>query len=160
MLTLPELRRFYQGFGAPPEAGSGERAERVLATGRALLAVAALVAIFIDPTEPSRYARLAYGLLTGYVAYSLLILALLRPGREFAARTILWIQGADVLWAAVICLFTEGPNSPFFLFFVFALCAAAYRWKLLETIATAAAIVLILVSEAILLSYEIGRAHV
>jgi len=150
MPTLPELA---PTFTTPQEPGSRERLERVLAVGRALLAVAALAAIYIDPTEPTRFARLAYGLLTGYVVFSGAVLLLLRLRAEFSGRTILLIHGADLLWATVICLFTEGPNSPFFLFFVFALCAAAYRWRLAETVATAALMVGILIAEALALSY-------
>jgi hypothetical protein len=42
----------------------------VLATARLLLAVTSLVAIYIDPTEPSRLATVAYALLAAYVVYS------------------------------------------------------------------------------------------
>jgi signal transduction histidine kinase len=126
--------------------------ERLLAAGRALLAVAALAAIYIDPTEPSRYAKLAYALLAAYIVFSAAVLLRLRWGTGFSRRTILLIHGVDLLWATVICLFTEGPNSPFFLFFVFVLCAAAYRWRLVETVATAGIMVGILVAEALLLS--------
>lgn len=150
MPTLPELA---QSFTPPQESGSRERLERVLAAGRALLAMTALAAIYIDPTEPSRYTHLAYGLLAAYVVFSLTVLLRLRFRTEFSRRTILLIHGADVIWATVICLFTEGPNSPFFLFFVFVLCAAAYRWRLVETVATAALMVGILIGEAALLSY-------
>jgi len=150
MPTLPELAL---AFTTPQEPDSRERLERVLAVGRALLAVAALAAIFIDPTEPIRYVGLAYSLLTGYVLFSGAVLLLVRFREEFSRRTVLLIHGADILWATAICLFTEGPNSPFFLFFVFALCAAAYRWRLVETVATAALMVGILIAEAVLLSY-------
>ena len=149
MPTLPELART---FATPRGTGSRERLERVLGAGRALLAAAALAAIFIDPTEPSRYAPLAYGLLGSYVVFSIAVLLLLRLRAQFSRRTILLIHGADILWATLICLFTEGPNSPFFLFFVFALCAAAYRWRLAETVATAGVMVGILIGEALLLS--------
>lgn len=148
-----KLRWLAERFQTPPEAGPSGRPERVLATGRALLSVAALAAIYVDPTEPSRYAYLAYGLLAGYVVFSFAVLLLLRLRTEFSGRAILLIHGVDLLWAAVICLFTEGPNSPFFLFFVFALCAAAYRWRLVETVATAVLMVGVLIVEAFLLSY-------
>ena len=149
MPTLPELART---IASPQGTGARERLERVLGAGRALLAVAALAAIYIDPTEPSRYAFLAYTLLGSYVVFSAAVLLLLRLRAEFSRRTVLFIHGADILWATLICLFTEGPNSPFFLFFVFALCAAAYRWKLKETVLTAGIMVGILVTEALLLA--------
>jgi signal transduction histidine kinase len=149
MPTLPELA---QTIASPQGTGPRGRLERVLGAGRALLAVTALAAIYIDPTEPSRYATLAYILLGCYLLFSVVVLLLLRLRTEFSRRTVLLVHGADILWATVICLFTEGPNSPFFLFFVFALCAAAYRWKLRETVATAGIMVGILVIEALLLS--------
>ncbi len=150
MPTLPDLALT---FTTPQEPGSRERLERVLAVGRALLAVTALAAIYIDPTEPIRYVSLAYGLLAGYIAFSIVVLLLLRFRTEFSRRTVLLIHGADVVWATAICLFTAGPNSPFFLFFVFVLLAAAYRWRMAETVATAALMVGILIGEALLLSY-------
>ena len=60
------------GFMDPGEA---ERAERVLASARSILAVAALIAIYIDPTEPTRYYLLAHSVLLAYVLYSV------SPGR-------------------------------------------------------------------------------
>jgi signal transduction histidine kinase len=139
-------------FTIPPEAGPTERLEKVLATARVLLATSSLAAIFVDPTEPSRYAGVAYGLLIFYAAYSLLILLLLQL-RKWAPRYTLLTHGIDMVWAAGICLFTEGPNSPFFLFFVFVLFAAAYRWRLPETVASATLMVVLLISEAALVTY-------
>src|SRR5512147_2220618 len=49
------------------------RAERLIATGRMILSAFFLLAIWIDPSEPSRYARLTYAILAGYLIYSLLL---------------------------------------------------------------------------------------
>ncbi|MBI1955543.1 MAG: histidine kinase dimerization/phosphoacceptor domain-containing protein, partial [Acidobacteria bacterium] len=49
-------------------------------------------------------------------------------------------------------LFTEGPNSPFFAFFIFVLLAAAYRWGLRETLATSAVAIAALFLETFLLA--------
>jgi hypothetical protein len=38
------------------------------------------------------------------------------------------VHATDVFWPAVISFFTDGPNGPFFLYFIFALLAAAFRW--------------------------------
>src|SRR5262249_51923585 len=70
-----ELRRL--SFGRLMEPEEAERAERVLAAARVLFAVAAFVAISIDPTEPTRYSSLAYTLLLTYVLYSLGVLIVL-----------------------------------------------------------------------------------
>jgi signal transduction histidine kinase len=49
------------------------------------------------------------------------------------------VHAGDVVWPALISIFAEGPRAPFYLFFFFVLAAAAYRWGLWETLATAAA---------------------
>ena len=113
-----------------------QRIERQLAVARFLLAVSSLVAVYLSP-GPSP--EVAYLLLPFYIIHSVLVLALLRfrahstPGFRFMVHVV------DLVWIALITLFTEGPNSPFFALFVFVLLAAAYRWGLQETLATAAA---------------------
>jgi len=124
--------------------------ERVLAIGRAVLATSALLAVYFDPTEPTLYAGFAYGLLVAYVILSFVILIRLRWEPKVGLALPLVVHGTDVLWATAITLLTEGPSSPFFVFFVFVLLAAAYRWGLQETLATAALSVLLLVGEVVL----------
>jgi signal transduction histidine kinase len=125
---------------APGEAG---RIERVLAAARAFLAVSSLAAIWFDPTEPSRYASLAYALMLAYVLYSLFVLAWVRFRHEFGARFVMGVHAIDVLWPAAIILFTSPTSSPFFVFNAFVLLEAAYRWGFQETLATAGAEVLL-----------------
>ncbi len=129
----------------PGEAG---RVERVLATARAFLAVSSLVAIWIDPTEPSRYASLAYGLILAYAVYSLSVFAWVRMRRDFGIPFQITLQGIDVLWPAVISVFSSPASSPFFIFNAFVLLEAAYRWGFLETLATGAAEILLYFSAA------------
>ncbi len=45
------------------EGAERVRAERVLAIGRAFLAVSGLLAIYMDPTEPRRLQEFSYGIL-------------------------------------------------------------------------------------------------
>ena len=120
-----------------PDGRLGARFERVLAVGRAFLAVAALVAIYVDPTEPARLATVTYGVLLAYALYSLLLLTLVYSAARLAPSHGYVIHGLDVLWASALTLVSEGPVSPFFLFFLFAVLAAAYRWGFRETIITA-----------------------
>jgi signal transduction histidine kinase len=72
---------------------------------------------------------------------------------EAVVPTFPWIHILDLLFPAVITLFTEGPNSAFVLFFVFVLTAAAFRWGFLETFATAVATTSVMTIEAALLSF-------
>src|SRR3972149_4361860 len=119
----PRPKRFLDRLRVQ-DAGELRRAERVLATARAFLAVSSFVAIYLDPTEPTRYAGLAYTSLAIYVFYSLLIVGYLRVRQEPTARLSIVLHGVDIVWPTYITLFTEGPNSPFFLYFLFVLLAA------------------------------------
>ncbi|MGH7337654.1 MAG: hypothetical protein ACREI7_08755, partial [Myxococcota bacterium] len=59
-----------------------QRAERLIAGGRVVLAATSLIALWRDPSEPAKYASTAYGLLVAYLAYSLgLALASRRAAR-------------------------------------------------------------------------------
>jgi signal transduction histidine kinase len=113
------------------------RVERVLAVGRAFLATTGLAAIYLDPTEPARFATLMYALLAGYAVYSIAILAVARRGFLVTRRFAHASHTIDILWASALTFFSEGPVSPFFLFFLFVLLAAAYRWGFRATIVTA-----------------------
>jgi len=125
--------------------GPGEvrRTERWLATARVSLALASLVAIWMDPAEV-RYSLWAYGLLAFYVAQGVIIIIFLRRRQESTPSFRLLVHSADVIWPALISAFVTGQGNPFSLFFVFVLAAAAYRWGLWETMGTAVAAVLVL----------------
>jgi signal transduction histidine kinase len=45
-------------------------------------------------------------------------------------------HGFDVLWTAALTFVSEGPVSPFFLFFLFVVLSAAYRWGFWGTLVT------------------------
>src|SRR5271170_5181392 len=135
---------------APTDPSEVRRIERWLATARVFLAVSALVAIRMDPTELGN-SPAAYGLLGFYMGNSILVLMLLRRRKASTARFRVLVHAADIVWPAFISVFAEGPRSPFFLFFVFVLTAAAYRWGLWETLSTAAAEVVLLWTESFLL---------
>jgi signal transduction histidine kinase len=54
------------------------------------------------------------------------------------------VHGADIVWPVLISMFAPAQRGPFFLFFVFVMAEAAYRWGLWETVSTAAAAVALL----------------
>jgi len=122
----------------PPDPGETRRIERWLATARVFLAVSTLVAIRMDPTELGA-SWAAYGLFVFYMANGILILMLLRRRQQSTSAFRFLVHAGDIVWPAVISIFAEGPRAPFYLFFFFALAAAAYRWGFRETLATAAA---------------------
>jgi signal transduction histidine kinase len=140
----------------PPDPGETRRIERWLATARVILAVSALVAIRMDPSELGQ-SRAAYGLFVFYMANGGLIWMLLRRRQQSTAAFRLLVHAADIVWPALISIFSEGPRTPFFLFFVFVLAAAAYRWGLWETLGTAAAeVALLWVESFVLLHLHLG----
>ncbi|MGH9577727.1 MAG: hypothetical protein ACRD3R_09845, partial [Terriglobales bacterium] len=111
------------------------------------LAITALVAIYVDPAQP-RYATAAYALLVGYLAYSSIVLLLFRSRTRFEPALRRLVHAADIFWPTVITLFTEGPSSPYYLFFIFVLLAAAYRWGFPETVGTAVLAVVLMLGQA------------
>ncbi len=125
--------------------------ERVLASSRAFLAVASLFAIWLDATEPSRFATLAYSLFAVYAFYSVILLIFIRQVKEVKPSFCLAVHAVDVLWPALISFFTTGPSSPFFIFYVFVLLEAAYRWGFLETLQTAEAAVALFLVQGVLM---------
>jgi signal transduction histidine kinase len=134
----------------PADPGETRRIERWLATARVFLAISALVAIRMDPTQLGN-SWAAYGLFVFYLANGILILMLLRRRQTSTGSFRFLVHAGDIVWPAVISIFAEGPRSPFFLFFVFVLAAAAYRWGLWETLGTAAAEVGLLWAESFVL---------
>ncbi|MGO9647828.1 MAG: sensor histidine kinase [Terriglobales bacterium] len=130
--------------------GPGEvrRIERWLASARVFLAVSALVAIWMDPGA-IRYSLWAFALLAFYLAQGVVIIIFLRRRQQSTPAFRLLVHSADIVWPALISVFASGQNNPFFLFFVFVLAAAAYRWGLWETVGTAAAEVSLLWLQAL-----------
>jgi signal transduction histidine kinase len=119
----------------------------VLAVGRAFFTVTALVAIYLDPTEPSRLATVTYVVLCAYALYSLIVLALVHFAIRLAPAHGVLLHAGDILWGSVLTFVSEGPVSPFFLFFLFVVLAAAYRWGFRETMTTAVVTVSIFLLE-------------
>lgn len=151
-LPFQALRhRFLWRLRAPIGPGEIRRIERWLASARVFLALSALVAIWRDPGEVSNSVW-ASGLLAFYIAQGVFIILLLRRRQESTPSFRLLVHSADVVWPALILTFTTGQSNPFFLFFVFVLAAAAYRWGLWETVGTAAAETVLLWVESFVLN--------
>ncbi len=138
---------------APSSAEEVRRTERWLATARVFLAITALVAVWLDPRDIK--STWAYGLLAFYILQGTAIILLLRFRQQSTSSFRLLVHGADVVWPALISLLTTGQSSPFFLFFLFVIAAAAYRWGLWETLATAVSSVSLLWLESMAL--RLGR---
>ena len=148
-LRLPSFRhRSLWRLRVPVSSDEVRRTERWLATARVFLAVSALVAVLMDPQEILSPIW-ALGLLAFYIAQGVIVIILLRrrPQSTGAFRTL--VHGADIVWPALISLFASGQRNPFFLFFVFVMAAAAYRWGLWETVGTATTALALLWAESL-----------
>jgi signal transduction histidine kinase len=141
-LITSSFLRHYRSEGRP-----AARLERVLAIGRAFLTVSSLFAIYVDPTEPARLSELTYAVLFGYALYSLIVLVFVHRATRLAPRDGEILHGIDILWTAALTFVTSGPVSPFFLFFLFVVLAAAYRWGFRETMLTTGVIIALFLVE-------------
>src|SRR5436190_20475500 len=104
------------------------RAERVISAWRLFLAVLLTVAVLLAPTEPARHAPIVDVLAYGYLAYSLGV-ALLTWTRRITTRGVPIVT--QIIDLGLFCAFmflTQGANSPFFPYFVFAIICGAIRW--------------------------------
>ena len=93
---------------------------------RVLLALSALLVIYIDPLEPDRLVVPTYVALGGYAVYSVLLFFLsARLSRMFPFHVLHWI---DVSWYLLLISLSSGTNSIFFFFFFFAILVASFGW--------------------------------
>jgi len=141
--------RFLRGISFPRGSSSAPRAEplqylpqgrteRLIATGRAVLAVFSLVAIWLDPSEPAKYANIAYALLAAYAIYALLLGLLVWHLDAPPGGLPLFTHACDLAIFPLFMYFTEGPTSPFFVYFVFSMLCGTLRWQVRGTLWTAA----------------------
>ena len=104
-----------------------------LAIGRARIFVSliALLSIYIDPTNGGFLGIEPYALciLLVHLGYSILIYTALQKTSEHHALATISVP-LDVFFATALAFFTEGrPTSPAFVFFVFAIVAAGFRFN-------------------------------
>jgi signal transduction histidine kinase len=124
------------------------RAERLIALGRLVLAVASFGAIYLDPLEPSRHPTLTYSLLAAYSVYSLVIALWTVTAATTTQRWLLVSHSVDTAFFGTINYMTFGPTSPFFVFFVFSIICAMLRFGRRGTIVTAAVAVVVFIASS------------
>ncbi len=126
------------------------RSERFIGLGRVALAMFALLAIWLDPSQPANYADDTYVLLFLYVVYALVAALVSWRTDTPTANWGLVTHLTDLVVFSLLMYLTEGPTSPFFVFFTFALLSATLRWQWRGTIWTAAAALAVLLAFGIL----------
>jgi signal transduction histidine kinase len=140
-----------------------------IARARLVLAPATLLSIYIDVAKPDltpwfrltggalEIDRYAFAVLMLHLAYSAIVHVVtnLRPvGTRFVTIT----ATIDVVFAIVLAIFTEGPTSPSYAFFAFAIIAAGCREGFRATLIITAGCTFAYLA-LILLSTEAGRLH-
>jgi hypothetical protein len=122
------------------------RSERLVALGRLVLAASSLLAIWLDPAEPAKYAGLTYALLASYLVYALLLMIWAALADGFSRYIGLATHLVDLAISGSLLYLTEGSASPLFVYFVFLLLAAALRWGWQGVLGTALATLVIYVA--------------
>jgi signal transduction histidine kinase len=144
---IPQYRDLWR-FRAPLSAGEIRRTERWLATARVALTIVAVASLWMEPVRGFAYSPWLYWLLTGYLVHAVVVMLLVRFRPQSTKAFRLVVHSADIVWPALISMFAPAQQGPFFLFFVFVMAAAAYRWGLWETVGTAGSAVALLWAEA------------
>jgi signal transduction histidine kinase len=115
------------------------RQERLIGAGRIVLAASSLLAVWLDPSEPAKYAHIAYGLLMAYVVYAVAVALAVARAEAVPPGWRLTTHAVDLVFFSLFIYFTAGPSSPFMAYFVFALVCATLRWRWRGTLWTAVA---------------------
>jgi signal transduction histidine kinase len=134
------------------------RAERLIASGRSVLAAASLGAVYLEPTD---HPQLTWWLLGLYTLYALcfVIWTLFGPA-GLSIRISIGSHVLDlVIFGAINYLSAGGSTSPFFVYFVFSIVCAMLRFGRRGTMITAVAAFLVFVVTALvhIESSEINR---
>jgi signal transduction histidine kinase len=125
---------------------------RVIALGRVMLASLFLISIWLDQSQPAQAPAQTYGLLLFYVLFALALAAVTWRNWWLDARLAAPAHFVDMAVFTGIVFSTNGYTSPFFLFFILPLLAAAIRWGWRETLLTAAALILLYLTAGLLVS--------
>ncbi|WP_395396557.1 histidine kinase [Novosphingobium sp. BL-8A] len=122
--------------------------ETLIAIARLLASSLSLVAVFVDPTTPRSNVSETYAVLCAYVLVSIAFLVIPIPPRRREASRILQ-TAIDILTLGVLAHYSNDLESPFFVFFTFALISATMRWGWRGVLATAALLQVLLFMVAI-----------
>ena len=131
------------------------RAERMILATRVALAMYALFAIWLDPAEPARYARLTYTLHASYLAYASVIAAVLWRHATLGTLPLI-THVADIALFSIFQYLTLGPSSPFFVYFVFSLFCGALRWGWRGAIGTAPVVLIAFIAIGLSMRSTLG----
>ncbi len=108
-----------------------------------MLALLYLLAVWTDPSPPARSPQTTYALMAVYIFFAASMAALTWSNWWRDARLAGPAHAVDIVMFTALVLLTEGYTSPFFIFFMFVLLAAAFRWNWHATALTATLLTLL-----------------
>jgi len=123
---------------------------RVIALGRLLLATLFMAALSIDISQPAVSPMETYGLLVAYQVFAAVVVMVTWNNWWLDARIAGPAHAVDIALFTAMVFLTEGYTSPFFVFFVFLLLAAAIRWGWRETALTAILVAILYIMTGLL----------
>lgn len=136
------------------------RAERVISAGRLFLAIMVAVAVLLDPPKPTIYQPLRLVMTIGYLAYAA-GLTILTWTRQVTTRGVPIVTHViDLLIFASFLLFTNGAESPYFGYLVFATICGAIRWHGRGALMTGAAALALYVATTLASGYVLFASDV
>lgn len=113
----------------------------MIATGRAVLALTFLLALWLDPVVPVRGVTLGYALVSSYLLWTALLMIIAWRSWWYDFRLAPVAQVVDILMFLSAVYFTESPftefQSPFLAFAAFMQVSAMVRWNWRATALTA-----------------------
>lgn len=122
------------------------RTGRVISTGRAVLALAFLLALWLDPLVPLRGSPSGFILVSIYLLWTAVLMVIAWRSWWFDFRLAPLAQGIDIAVFLAAVYFTESPfsefQSPFLAFAAFLLVSAMVRWNWRATAITAVVLLL------------------
>jgi signal transduction histidine kinase len=102
--------------------------ERIIAGARLVLAISAIGLGLVYQEQYGPAGEPVYPTLLLYFIYSLMVVTVVDRSLMRPERLAFATQLADTLWFSLILVRTQGDHSPFFLFYVFSLITASFRW--------------------------------
>ncbi|HXG59331.1 MAG TPA: histidine kinase [Thermoanaerobaculia bacterium] len=142
-----------------PDYTPHARAERLIAGARFVLAFFSLVAVYLEPSTPAKYEQTTYTLLSVYTIYALTIVAVTWTTPVPSRQWRLVSHVTDLGLFTFFIYLTEGPASPFFLYFTFSLFCATLRFTWRGIVLTGVSAMAIYGAMAILASVADPNFH-
>ncbi|MDP3524283.1 MAG: histidine kinase [Hoeflea sp.] len=143
MKVFEKTAEYFAGDGS--HSGWIERIQNIspslmISLARVFVAIFAIIAIYADPEQSVLNRMLTYTLLTAYALNSFVVWY--ASTRSQTAGLAIVTHVVDVSVFIVLVFLTEGPTSPLFVLFTFALFSAALTWSWRAVAYTAATITL------------------